>query len=140
MFSVKGCADSTGIRPAGYPQPLVMPMNNILKVILGSLGIFLLFSSGIVAYVLISVGFTINYLLMFIGFFLVGLLLFGLSTGAFSKPLLFLIPLSMVLSFFLIPDSVSGLKVESGALITLVIVLVVSYLVRKYYSIKEGKK
>ena len=115
-------------------------MKNILKVILGSLGIFLLFSSAIFAYVLISSGFAINYLLMFIGFFLVGSLLFGFSTGAFSKPLLFLIPLSMVLSFFLMPESVSGIKFESGALITLVIVLLISYLVRKNYSTKEGKK
>jgi hypothetical protein len=114
-------------------------MKNILKVIAGSFGIILVFFSG-GFYTLFSEGSTANDLLLFVGLFLIGSLLFGFSAGAFKKPLYFLIPLSTALSVILIPDFVPGFHFERGALITLLIVLALSSVIRKYYSIKERKK
>ena len=119
-------------------------MKNLLKAIFGSIGIFLLFSSAMFLYYFIVYGrSTIHELVVAIVFFLIGSLFFGLSAGAFRKPLFFSIPLSIILSFFLLPEllpkSMIGMKFEYGLLIMLLISLTVSYLVRRYYSINESK-
>ena len=119
-------------------------MKNILKTFFGSIGILLLFGSAILLYFFIVYDrSTIHELLVAIVFFLIGSLFFGLSAGAFRKPLFFFIPLSIILSFFLLPvllpKSMIGMKFGNGMLITLLISLTVSYVVRRYYSIKESK-
>ena len=121
-----------------------IPMKNILKTFYGSIGILLLFCSAILLYFFIVYDrSTIYELLVAIVFFLIGSLFFGLSAGAFRKPLFFSIPLSIILSFFLLPEllpkSMIGMKFENGLLIILLISLTVSYVVRRYYSIKESK-
>ena len=115
-------------------------MKNILRVIAGSIGIILVFFSGGFAYFLIFEGFTINNLLWFTAGFLTGFLMFGFAVGAFKKPLFFLIPISIVLLVVFIPDFVPGFHFERGAIITLLVALILSFIIRKYYSIKEQKK
>ena len=126
-----------------YPDKLML-FNSYLSFLLHTLlrrpGIILVFFSGGFAYFLIFERFTINNLLWFIGEFLLGFLMFGLSIGAFKSPLFFLIPISIALSVVFIPDFVPGFHFERGAIITLLVALILSSMIRKYYSVKERSK
>jgi len=74
---------------------------------------------------------------------LVGFPLFGVCADALKRPLYFLVPIILVISFvlagILLPESMTGVKGEGGALVALALTILAFRLISGYYAKREQR-
>lgn len=72
---------------------------------------------------------------------LVGFPLFGVSAGALKRPLYFLVPIILVISFVLagiiLPESMTGMKGEGAALVALALTILAFRFINRSYTKPE---
>ncbi len=73
---------------------------------------------------------------------LVGLPLFGVCAGALKRPLYFLVPIILIISFvlagILLPESMWGSKGEGAGLVTLALTILAFRFINRYYAKRES--
>lgn len=74
---------------------------------------------------------------------LVGFPLFGVCADALKRPLYFLVPIILVISFvlagILLPESMTGVKGEGGALVALALTILAFRFISGYYAKREQR-